>query len=275
LWSIQDVNYIYAPAVSEYVSFPLGFPQQVEVVEFSLWQGLAPQELGPADGPQSSLVVALSEQLFTEDGVRTQVSIAPPGQRVDEEIVTASSQASSNPVLVVDERSHLHLAWLETAGFRQYHVVYASTVPEVVETYGRLTLSDVIDGVLDGIFASSTVLLSLSILLLVWAGAPFVGLLAYHLATNREMLDGTQSRVALIAALVVEAGLSFAVPSSRMGLGVPVWAAGWVVQLISLLVAAALTTYVIRHREMRHLFGLFFLFSIVNILVQGILLSVL
>jgi hypothetical protein len=85
-----------------------------------------------------------------------------------------------------------------------------------------------------------------------------------------EMLDNTRSQVALVAALAVEVALSFAMPP-LIG-GETAWPAlRWVAPVVAAAAAAAITRGILPRRETPHLFGTFFLFTLVNSLLQMIL----
>jgi hypothetical protein len=103
-----------------------------------------------------------------------------------------------------------------------------------------------------------------------WASIPFIGLLLYHLVTSEETLDTMRSRVAVIAALGTEVALTFALPPN-IGVDVTWSALRWVVPAVSVVVTAAAMVRVVRRREETHLFGAFFLFTIVNSVLQIIL----
>jgi hypothetical protein len=252
-----------------YASFPLGTPQQKQITTWQLKVGDGPLAIFPLDGQQTSLLVALSERITSlERGMELQITMITVGQdEAEEQVVTASTQASVKPVLVVDDRSHLHLAWLETAGFGEYRVVYASTAPEVMENYNAVTLWDGLNAALSNVFRLSTMVVTAWAVFIVWAIFPLLGLLIYHLITSEETLDTVRSRVALITALAVEVALSFARPP-LIGVDVDWSALRWVVPIIAAVVTAAITVRFLRRRVDKHLFGAFFLFTVVNSLVQ-------
>ena len=173
------------------------------------------------------------------------------------------------PVLIADEGSHLHMAWLETGGFGEYNVVYGSTSPEVKRNYNALTFVDVVDGALDNVFRLSTVIVSLFGSLAVWAIAPLVGLAVYHLATSEETLETDRSKVAIIAVLAIEVALTLVLPP-RIGVEVRWPAVRWIVPVASAAVTTAVVLSLVRRRQENHLFGTFFLFTILNSVLQMI-----
>jgi hypothetical protein len=266
LWGIQD--YAVASSSSEYAHFPLESSQQRQVEPLALRRGRNPAGMVSLMGPQTGLLVALSESVPDSAGVaRSQIAVIALGQRVREDVVTASSQASLEPTLAVDSHSHLHLAWLESAGFRQYQVVYASTAPQVIENYNALTLLDVANGMFSSVFQLSTLVVTLVVTLMKWVSIPFVGLVLYHLVTSEETLDTMRSRVAVLTALTVQVALTFVLPPS-IGKYVPWSALRWTVPSVSAVATALLTASFVRRRNVTHLFGVFFLFTAMNSLLQ-------
>lgn len=185
-----------------------------------------------------------------------------------EHIVTASSRPSVKPVLTADDRGHLHLAWLETGGFGEYRVVYASTAPEVKRAYNALTLWDVVDTVFGGVLRLSVVVLAAIPMFILWALVPLLGLLAYHLATGEEGLESLRSWLVLGLMLVLEVALTFIFPP-RVDVA---WAPlRWVAPPVATILAAVSTVLVLRRRGDSLLFTSFFLFSGVQGLLQLIL----
>ena len=256
-----------------YTSFSLDDgPRQRQTDQWQLRMSDGPTAISSLDGQQSPLPVALSERMMGEDRqVELQLALIAAGQgEMREQVITASSQASLLPVLVTDERSHLHLAWLETSGFGEYSVVYASTAPQVIENYNTLTPLDALNAAFNGIFRSSTIIVSLIGSLMMWAVVPLVGLAIYHVVTSDETLESTRSRVAVIAVLAVEVILTFALPP-RIGVTTSWPALRWVAPAVAALVAAVVTVGIVRRRDDTHLFGAFFLFTILNSLLQLVL----
>lgn len=256
-----------------YTFFPLDDgPRQRQTGQWELSMTDGPTAISSLDGQQSPLPIALSERIVGEDQqVELQLAlIAAEQEGMSEQVITASSQASLLPVLVADERSCLHLAWLETSGFGEYDVVHASTAPEVMENYNTLTPLDFLNVALNGVFQFSTIIVSLIGSLLLWAVGPLVVLTIYHVSTSDETLETTRSRVAVIAVLVVEVALTFVLPP-RIGVGGSWPALRWLAPTIGALAAAAVTVRVAQRRDNLHLFGAFFLFTILDSLLQLVL----
>lgn len=182
-----------------------------------------------------------------------------------EHLVSASSRPSIKPAICTDEHLYLHLAWLETGGFGQYRVVYASTAPEVKHAYNALTLWDVTDAIFSGVLRLSSVVLTVVPMLVLWALLPLMGLLVYHLATGEEGLERLRSRLMLGAALALEIALTFVFPP-RTDLPWPVLR--WVIPAATACIAAIATFRFSRRRGDSLLFTSFFFFTAVHGLLQ-------
>ena len=256
----------------QYAFFPLDVPQQKRISLWRLQRGDGPLSISPVDGQRAPLEVALSERMLgSRQTIELQIAVIAVGPGVSEEqVVTASSQASAKPVLIADDRSYLHLAWLDTAGFGKYRVVYASTASEVMENYNALTLGDAVDAVFSNVFRLSMVVVALVASFSMWAVVPLTGLVIYHLVTSEEMLDTVRSRVALGTALAVEVALTFALPP-RIGVEATWPALRWAAPAVTAAVTAVVTAGVVRRRRDVHLFVVFFLFTVMNSLLQLIL----
>lgn len=270
-WS--EYNSRYYVYTFQYAVFPLDAPQQRRIVPWELRRGAGPLTIAPLEGQQSPLPVALSEHTSGEgDQVEMQVSLITVGAGHDtvEKIVSGSSQSSTEPVLIADGRSNLHMAWVETSGFGEFRVVYASTAPEVMANYNVLTPVDILDAALNSVFRLSTVIVSVLVSLGMWAVVPLIGLGIYHFVTSDEMLGTGRAQAAVIVALAVEVALSFVFPP-RLGVDITWSVLRWVVPAVCAVVTAALMVIIVRRRDQTHLFGAFFLFTIVYVVLQTIL----
>jgi len=271
LWVIRDFK--YAASSGEYAFFPTKSPQQKQIGPLQLRQGRYPEGLYSLGGTQTPLLAALSESVPDPEVmgvVRSQIAVLTLGQEAQENIVTASAQASLKPTLVMDNHSNLHLAWLETTEFGVYRVVYASTAPEVMENYNALTLWDVLDAVFSNVFRFSTLIVALVAVLIMWAILPFLVLVIYHLVTSEETLHTTRSWGALIVALALEVALTFILPP-RLGVEAAWPALRWVAPALSALAAALAMANVARRRKYMHLFVAYFLFTGINCLLQMVM----
>lgn len=290
-WSGYDEG--FDRYIFPYASFSLDVPQQSQTGLWHLKIGDGPTAIALPDGQHTPLPMALSERvigleptigselahyLIRNEGVAAsdqeltlQVTLLTLGTEQDdavEQVVTASPEASMKPVMAIDDRSHLHLAWLETGGFGQYRLIYASTAPKVLEKYNALTLLDVLDIVLSKLFRLSLVVVTAVLTFIMWTIVPLLGLVVYHLLTSEETLGTVRSRVVLVAALAVEVGLTFALPPRISGVETTLLALRWGVPSFAAVAAAAVTATVARRRGDAHLFATFFLFAALNNLLQ-------
>jgi len=269
-WS--DYNMRFDRYSFQYAFFPLDVPQQKQVNSWKLKVGDGPLAIAPLDGQQSPLPVALSERMMGSGReLELQIALITMGQDdAEEQVITASSQASMRPVLIADDRSYLHMAWLETGGFGEFRVVYASTAPEVMENYNALTFVDVLDATFNSVFRFSTLVVALVAVLIMWAVIPFLGLVIYHLVTNEETLHTVRSRVVLVVVLALEVALTFAQPP-RIGVEASWPALRWAAPAVTAVVTAVMTACIVRRRKDMHLFAAYFLFVGVNSLLQLVL----
>lgn len=304
LWVVHDLRDLASQG--RYVFFPLGLPRQKRSGMLHLQQGTNPAGLYPLEGQAELLWVALSEEVPDRSwSIDAQIAIttlareeAPeyeiwglgPGGRVgllapvdavhdsvsvadgQEEVVTASTRPSLQPVLARDDAGHFYLAWLETGGFNQYRVVFASTTPGVMQSYNAVTMWDIVDAFFSGVLQFAGVLwLALPILFL-WSMVAFSILALYHLITGEEELDTWRSRAVLLVVLGVEVGLALAFPPSMHIARLP-W--HWAALVACAALAALITHRVVRRDTESQLFIAFFLFTLINILLQLILYTLL
>jgi hypothetical protein len=268
-WVVNDFKYVASEG--GYATFPLGQPERKRVEPLQLRRGQNPVGLSALRETAEPLWVALSVSVPDTEvaGVlRSQAGVIALRQDGrEEQIVTASVQASLDPTLAMDPARHLHMAWLESAEFGRYQVAYASTAPSVMRSYNALTAWDVVDAVFSNAFRLSMLVVTLVGVLIVWALVPLIGLLIYHLVTSEETLDTVRSRIAIVVALAVEVALTFFQPP-RLGVEAAWPALQWLTPVVAAVVAAAVTASVVRRRKYVHLFAAFFLFTGVNSLLQ-------
>lgn len=136
-----------------------------------------------------------------------------------------------------------------------------------MENYNALTSQDVVDKIFSNVFRLSTAVVSVFAAFATWAIVPLIGLAAYHLVTSEETLDTVRARVALVAVLAMEVILTFALPP-RIGIDITWAALRWTAPTVTAVVTASVTTCVLRRGESNHLFGTFFLFTVLNSLLQ-------
>jgi len=123
-----------------------------------------------------------------------------------QEIVNASRGASVQPSVAIDSQGNLHLAWLDTAGFQSYHVVYASTSPQAKETLNRVTTYEVVDRILGAVMSFFTAIFFVPIVLN-WVIIPFGWLILFALTTRESEISDPHGRRALGVAMILQLGI--------------------------------------------------------------------
>jgi hypothetical protein len=240
--SVADTNFVASPAVTE--------------------------------GQRPELVVAFNARVFARntDALQIVVLTLAGGQIVDYQIVSDSQAASLQPDVVVGSRGDRYLAWIDTAGFNRYQVLYASTAPQIREVLNRVTLGDVLDRVLRLGFGLLTMIGVLPLYVL-WAVPAFLLLLVFFLVTQEADLAQGRAAVALGAAILLHAAIKVASVGGlveRLGLAgleaVPAGAAlvRWLGPVaVTGLAAGAMVVY-IRRTGNTSLFVSFFVFVLVD-----------
>jgi hypothetical protein len=201
------------------------------------------------------------------------------GQLAGLEVVSATTGASMKPNVGVDGQGHLHLVWIDTAGFDRYQVLYASTAPQVQEVLNPVTAGEVIDQVLELSFGAVT-LIGFLPLYLMWAMPAFLVLLGFFLATQEVDLDQPRAATALwvvigIHAIVklMTAGGALERLSSGVLLATPLlsFVARWIVPLLITGLAVLVMGLYRRRSGSLSIFSNFFVF----VLADSILFSLL
>jgi len=128
------------------------------------------------------------------------------GQIEGQEIVSASRAASLQPSVTIDPDGHLHLAWIDTAGFNRYQVIYASTSPQAKETLNRVTSYEVVDYVLSGVMNIFAALFFLPIVLS-WVFIPIAWLVIFALTTRTFEISDPRGFRALGLACLLHLGV--------------------------------------------------------------------
>jgi len=223
------------------------------------------------DGQRSELPVVVSINISTRLGEHLQIAmlVLSQGQLKGYQVVTATKMASLTPHIVADPRLGLHLAWIDTAGFEEYQVLYASTSPQVKEVLNRITLADVVDKGGDLITALFLVV-GFAPVLIAWIVLPLALLLIFYFLTGQGELTTLGAWVALGVAMLVQLlAMIFISPGGRdllplLAISMPQVAPLFTSRLFPILLAilglGAMAFYLRRTRS-RSLFGAFFVFA--------------
>lgn len=125
------------------------------------------------------------------------------GQIEGQEIVNASRAASLRPSMALDGQGHLHLVWIDTAGFERYWVVYASTSAQAKETLNRITAYEVVDKVLSGVMLVFSAVFFIPIVLS-WVFIPIGWLGIFALTSSESEISDPHGRNALGLAMLLQ-----------------------------------------------------------------------
>ncbi len=179
-------------------SMPPRYTQLVDINSMAVYMP------APAAGARDEAAVGVVFLTATKRSQHLVIGVAylADGALKGYQIAGRTATQSIRPTLAADERGHLHLAWLEPAGVRRYAVYYAGTAPETRAALGRLTLRDVGDALLQGIWGvvEAVSLFPMAFLALL---APLVWVVAYLLAKAEGSLRFRGSRIALAVAILL------------------------------------------------------------------------
>lgn len=289
LWSVQDLRDVSARAW--YAFFPLDMPRLSRISPLALEGGGDPVSLWPVRRQGDKVVFALSATVMTENGPVPQICVVglkggqiPEGEvwaalgtpasgsaRVQnawskqEAVITASDRPSLKPSLTADADGHIHMAWLETAGFGVYRVAYASTAPGVREAYNALTLWDVVDRGFALAMRLFLVVGLTPVLGVFWALVPLVWLAGYHLVTGQETVGSRSAALALGAAGLLELLCTYLVYPYRQLMPLLLQ---WVLPAATAAAGVLVAWLYLHRREEWSLFGAFFVFALTHGLLQ-------
>lgn len=233
IWSVQNLGGGLTPTAADtyYVSFEPGSPEHIDPRNLKLPTEHRPDytphvspyqinELSPlspdiystdyinapavvqTSESELPLVVSLMIESASKEFMQLAVTLISDGDPVGYQLANETSNASVLPTLTADQSLNLHLAWLDTAGFRRYKVYYATTAPEARAWLDRTTVADVGEraatltwGVLSAIgFLPLT---------LMWNAPALICLVVSYLLFQQEHLDELGAKVALGLSLVV------------------------------------------------------------------------
>jgi hypothetical protein len=142
---------------------------------------------------------------MTSSGMQLDLVVLSGGRPVGYQLVGNTSGASVLSTLVADWDGDLHLAWIDTAGFREYDVYYATTSPDARGWLDRTTFQDValgaaslVWGVLSGV--------GLIPIVAIWNLAPVMWVVLFYVFSGREHLEDTGARVGLLVSIIIYYG---------------------------------------------------------------------
>lgn len=311
IWSVQNLGGGLTPTAADtyYVSFPLGAPRPGDARAVKLPQEHRPRYADHTGPYQFDRLVPLSPDVYTTDFINAPavvqrqedelpvvvsliiesaskqfmqlaMTVFADGDPVGYQLANETSNASVLPTLVADGDANLHLAWLDTAGFRLYKVYYATTASEAKEWLDRVTVEDVARGAADlawGILSA----IGFLPLTLMWNAPALVCLVLFYLVTRQELLDELGAKIALGLAFVIyvavkilflpgllSAGTPFVhlVPDaleSALTTGIPI--------LVLLLALLGLAVYLRRSTDTPSLFKAYLVFAFIDSVLTAVL----
>lgn len=241
-------------------------------------QGVEPSLTGDPrflEGQPDRQVMACFTQVAGPRNLETlQIATVDVGPELitGQEVVSGSRGASVRPSVGIDGRGSLHLAWIDTAGFESYDVVYASNSPDAKAVLNRITAYDVVDRVL------SVVVNILSALFFVpiafsWMLLP-IGWLAVSYMTGRGTdVSDPRGRRAVGLAMLMHLGvklLFFGDLLARLTVGPPIPASldlllgRWIVPVLLAAVSAGAAWLYLKRGRGQSIFVPYLVFAVVD-----------
>ncbi len=233
IWAVQNLGGGLTPTAAHafYVSFEpgkpsltnpssIGLPAQSmpEYADYASPYGygklvfLPPQVYGsdfvnaPAAvrSQESELPVALSLMVASrsESTIQLAMVVFSEGRPIGYQLAGNTSNASVLSTLVADADSNLHVAWIDTAGFRQYDIYYASTSPEAKMWLDRTSSDDIVLGAADlvwGIISG----IGLLPIVAIWNFPPVIWVVLFYMFSGREYLEWISTKIGLLVSIII------------------------------------------------------------------------
>lgn len=309
IWAVQNLGGGLTPtaAYAFYVSFETGQPSLTNPRPIGLPTDTMPDYADYASPYGYDKLALLSPSVYSSDfvnapaAVQSQESELPvtfslivvstadsvmqlamvvlsEGRPIGYQLAGNTPNASVLSTLVADSDSNLHLAWVDTAGFRQYDVYYASTSPEAKGWLDRTSTDDMVLGaanLLWGIISS----IGLIPIAAIWNFPPLMWVVLFYVFSGQEYLDQIGAKIGLLVSIIIYVaakllllpGLSAGTPflyqvpkewASIVALAVPV--------LIFIFALGAICLYA-RRSERATLFKAFLVFALTDSLLTVVL----
>ena len=158
----------------------------------------------PVPGHRDELGVLFTTELSTRNSshLQTILTIWAGGQMNGYQIVGKTTSTSLRPQALLAPAGGLHAVWIDTAGFGQYDVYYATTDAEGKANLNRFTWGDLLSASLN---TAWTIASSLSFfpVIIFWAFIPFVWVIGYYFFTVEGDLRRSGPKIALAVAAVL------------------------------------------------------------------------
>lgn len=179
-------------------SIPPQYTQLVDVNSMAVYMPAA----APGQRAEAAVSVVFLTATKREQHLVVGVAYLADGALKGYQIAGRTATEAVRPTLAADDRGHLHLAWLEPGGVRRYTVYYASTAPETRAALNALTLRDVGEALMQGLWnvVEAVGLFPMAFLALL---APMIWIVAYLVARAEGSLAFRGPRIALAVAILL------------------------------------------------------------------------
>jgi len=196
-------------------------------------------------------------------------------QIAGQEIVNASGAASLQPSVAMDSRDNLHLAWIDTAGFNRYQVIYASNSPQARQALNRITTYEVVDQVLSAVVSVFSALFFVPIIVS-WMLVPLGWLLFFAWSRGETEISTRGGHRALGLAMLLHLGVklfffptllerpvfsALLSPSPSLLLG------RWILPLLLAALSASLAWLYLKRARSRSIFIPYLIYGVVDSLL--------
>ncbi len=153
---------------------------------------------------ESELPVALSLMVTSrsESTIQLAMVVFSEGQPIGYQLVSNTPNASVFSTLVADADSNLHGAWIDTAGFRQYDIYYASTSPEAKMWLDRTSSDDIVLGAADLVWGIISGIGLLPIVVM-WNFPPLMWVILFYMFSGCEYLGRTGTKIGLLVSIII------------------------------------------------------------------------
>jgi hypothetical protein len=251
---------------------------------------LPEQVIGPSDFANTPATVSsqrdeLPVQLSllthsrSESQIRLATVILSKGELVGYQLASHSGTASLTPSIVAGPAG-LHSAWIDTAGFKEFTVYYASTAPEARRWLDRTSTSDMVMGAANlvfGVFSG----LGLLPIAMIWTFPALVWVVLFFIATGQEEMTRKPAKIGFVIAVVIYVGMKILLLPGLFA-GTPFLhrvPAGWstvlglTVPTLILLVALAAVYIYGRRAERATIFKAYLVFALTDVVLTLVLYS--
>ena len=192
----------YEAAEGEYSYSELAAPAEGAAAVYANSPFVYQMALVSQDGPE--LPAAFATQLSTrrQDRIQIALTIWSGGVLKGYQVAARTRSISLRPTLAVDRSGDFHLVWIDTGGFGEYDVYYATTSPEAKAVLNRITARDVFSGVFTVLWSVGQAV-SFFPVFLFWLLLPLVWISIFSFVRVDDDLTRTTAKVALAIAFFI------------------------------------------------------------------------